>query len=145
MLILYLTQHLYPHVIYITNFLLLPRTLAMLSFILSPSPLPSLSHTPRDHYVIFHSLPISPSLSVSHPSRSRPSLLYPSPPTLHNLFQIVCSIHSMDIHMGDAWCRAPFDISCNKVQAVVKSVSGEYQVCWEMLLPVPTTKGRTTY
>lgn len=58
-LILYLT-HLDPHVIYITNFLLLPRTLAMLSFIPSPSPLPSLSRTPRDHalaYFIPHPYP----------------------------------------------------------------------------------------
>ena len=42
----------FPHVIYVTNFLLLPRTLAMLSFIPSRSPLPS--HTP--HAVAYLSL-----------------------------------------------------------------------------------------
>ena len=110
--------------------------------------------------LVLFALRISPNSSqyvsyvIPHPLRVFPPLSYPSRPyiasslasTLHNLSQIVCiSIHSMDIHMGDVWCREPFDISCNKVHAVVKSVSGEYQVCWEKLLPAPTRKGHMTY
>ena len=80
-----------------------------------------------------------PYLTLPYPSP------YPSLPLFFTKYPKKCFFHSMDIRMDDAWCREPFVISCNKVHAIVKSVSGEYQVCWEKLLPAPTTKWHMTY